>query len=185
MSPKDYVHQLPQMFRNHPFSLMGSEDDEYGGYIITHFGLAPDAEGVGPIYLVTHPGESYIVLSERIADHDWASDEELLEVVEWGLSHKLGDTPKTLEALGWPTSGDGSPVPWSTLSAEQKKSFAVAAEAETDGGMYMPDQSEEFYDVLTELFLGIYKRDANDYLLSRVEGPIVYEWSELRAFRGE
>ena len=48
---------------------MGSEDDEYGGYIITHVRLAPDAEGVGLICLVTHPSESYIVLSERIADH--------------------------------------------------------------------------------------------------------------------
>ena len=184
MSPKNYLNQLPSAFKNHSFSLSGSEDDEYGGYYISHFSIAPGESGHGQIYLVTRPGESYVVIAERLAEGTSLSDEELLELVQWGLSYKLGSTRKSITELGWPSTVEGAPVPWSTLSPEQQKSFAAAAEVETDGGEYMPDGSEEFYDFLTELFLGTYKRDADDNLLCRSEGPFLYEWSEFRMLQG-
>ena len=180
MSPKDYLNQLPSAFKNHSFSLSGSEDDEYGGYYISHFAIAPDESGHGPIYLVTRPGESYVVIAERLAEGTSLSDEELLELVQWGLSYKLGGARKSITELGWPSTDEGAPVAWSALSPEQQSAFATAAEAETDGGGYMPDGSEEFYDLLTELCLGIYKRDAEDNLLCRSEGPFPYEWSDFK-----
>ena len=76
----------------------------------------------------------------------------------------------------------GAPVARSALSLEQQSPFAIAAE--TNGGEYTPDGSEEFYDLLTELFLSIYKRDAEDNLLCRSEDPFPYEWKEFRAIQG-